>query len=72
MPVKLPIGNQAKSVSWIENRIEFQLFLPRQIQDAIKRSREKSSSGGASTTPKTKPSPIQNAKHATNLPGKGI
>jgi len=49
----------------------FHCLLNKQIQDAIKRSREKGSSGVASTTPKTKPSPIQNAKHATNLPGKG-
>ncbi len=47
-------------------------FLPHQIKDAIKRRQGKSSTAGASTTPKTKPSPILNVKHATNLPGKGI
>ncbi|KAJ7374969.1 hypothetical protein OS493_001694 [Desmophyllum pertusum] len=40
------------------------------IKDAIKRRRERGSTG-VSSTPKTKPSPIQNAKHSTTLPGKG-
>jgi len=48
----------------------FHCLLNKQIQDAIKRRREKGSSGGASTTPRSKPSPNQNAKHAINLPGK--
>jgi len=72
MPINFSLGNQAKSVPWIEKRTEFQLFLLCQIQDAIKRSREIGNLGGDSRNPNTKPSPIQNAKHATNLPGKGI
>ncbi|XP_078361558.1 adhesion G protein-coupled receptor B2-like [Oculina patagonica] len=48
----------------------FHCLLNKQIKDAIKRRQGKSSTAGTSTTPKTKPSHIQNAKHATNLPGK--
>ncbi|XP_058959688.2 uncharacterized protein [Pocillopora verrucosa] len=44
----------------------FHCLLNKQIQDAVKRIRDKSSSG-ASTTPKTKPSPVQNPKNVINL-----
>ncbi|XP_022786826.1 adhesion G protein-coupled receptor L3-like isoform X1 [Stylophora pistillata] len=47
----------------------FHCLLNKQIQDAIKRIRDKSSSG-ASTTPKTKPSPAQNPKNAINITSK--
>ncbi|KAL9980409.1 hypothetical protein ACROYT_G008997 [Oculina patagonica] len=48
----------------------FHCLLNKQIKDAIKRRQEKSSTADVLTNPRTKPSPILNVKHATNLPGK--
>ena len=42
-----------------------------QIKDAIRRIRDKTSSGVVSSTPKTKPSPALPSKHVIQ-PGKGI
>ena len=49
----------------------FCAFLFHQIKDAIKRIRDKTSSGVVSSTPKTKPSPIVPSKQVIQA-GKGI
>lgn len=48
----------------------FHCLLNKQIKDAIKRRREKNSSGVVSSTPKSKPSPSLHAKHGVTQPAK--